>query len=139
MRQTEAAALSFASELRETEEKGRDGGEREIWWADSSMFKEGVLSGASGRMSGVPLVHIREISHRGDEPYACADVPSQNTSGNGGEGGQEVTSHGVMEEENVAFSVANDGRVQKLEAGGAYFQLCGTLVPSGSTTLKTIE
>lgn len=26
------------------------------------MFKEGVLSGASGRMSGVPTVYIREIS-----------------------------------------------------------------------------
>lgn len=27
------------------------------------MFKEGVLSGASGRMSGVPVVYIGEISH----------------------------------------------------------------------------
>lgn len=53
LRQTEAAALSFASELRETEEKRKETEEREIWWADSSMFKEGVLSGASGRMSGV--------------------------------------------------------------------------------------
>lgn len=63
LRQTEAAALSFASEWRETEEKEGDRRQREIWWADSSMFKEGVLSGASGRMSGVPMVYIREISH----------------------------------------------------------------------------
>lgn len=56
LRQTEAAALGFASELRETEE-------REMWWADSSMFKEGVLSGASGTMSGVLEVHIGDGSH----------------------------------------------------------------------------
>lgn len=31
------------------------------------MFKEGVLSGASGRMSGVPTVYIREISLCGSE------------------------------------------------------------------------
>lgn len=58
LRQTEAAALSFASELRETEEKRKETEEREIWWADSSMFKEGVLLGASGRMSGVLEGHI---------------------------------------------------------------------------------
>lgn len=60
MRQTEAAALSFASELKRDGEE-RNGEERAIWWADSSMFKKGVLSGASGRMSGVPMVHTREI------------------------------------------------------------------------------
>lgn len=27
------------------------------------MFKEGVLSGASGRMSGVLLMYVGEVSH----------------------------------------------------------------------------
>ncbi len=65
LRQTEAAALSFASELKETEEKERDRREKRgrCGGADSSMFKEGVLSGASGRMSGVPVVYMRDTSH----------------------------------------------------------------------------
>lgn len=60
------------------------------------MFKEGVLSRALGRMSGVPVVYIREVSHSyGSER---TNVPSRNQRGNTGEVGQEVTSCGVMVE-----------------------------------------
>lgn len=54
--------LSALRQSWERQKRKKETEEREIWWAGSSMFKEGVLSGASGRMSGVPTVYIREIS-----------------------------------------------------------------------------
>lgn len=44
-------------------------------------------------------MYVRESSHsRRKEAYACIGVPPQNVRVDGRDGGQEVTSHGVMEE-----------------------------------------
>lgn len=53
-----------------------------MWWADSSMFKEGVLSGASGRMSGVleGRIHGTFLALE-RKAKARSDVPSQNVMG----------------------------------------------------------